>query len=81
MANKQEAEVVGTTQSHASAIWQAYERDGIEAIKPKVRGRRHRAKRRLTVEQEAAIQKLLVDKTPDQLKLPFELWTRDAVRS
>jgi transposase len=80
MANKQVAEVVGTTQSHASAIWQAYERDGIEAIKPKVRGRRHGAKRRLTAEQEAAIQKLLVDKTPDQMKLPFALWTRDAVR-
>ena len=23
---------------------------------------------------------MLVDKTPDQLKLPFALWTRDAVR-
>ena len=35
MANKLVAEVVGTTQSHASAIWHAYERDGIEAIKLK----------------------------------------------
>jgi transposase len=80
MANKQVAEIVGTTESHASAIWRAYERDGMEAIKPKVRGRRHGAKRRLTAEQETAIQKLLVDKTPDQMKLPFALWTRDAVR-
>jgi transposase len=80
MANKKVAELVGITESHASAIWRAYERDGIEAIKPKVRGRRHGAKRRLTAEQEATVQKLLVDKTPDQLKLPFALWTRDAVR-
>lgn len=80
MVNKQVAEIVGTTQSHASAVWRAYERGGMEAIKPKVRGRRHGAKRRLTAEQETAIQKLLVDKTPDQLKLPFALWTRDAVR-
>ncbi len=80
MANKQVAEIVGTTQSHASAIWRAYERGGMVAIKPKVRGRRHGAKRRLTAEQETAIRKLLVDKTPDQLKLPFALWTRDAVR-
>jgi len=80
IANNHVAEVVGTTPSHASAIWRAYERGGLEAIKPKIRGRRHGAMRRLTAEQEAAIQKLLVDKTPDQLKLPFALWTRDAVR-
>lgn len=80
MANKDVAETIGTTPSHASAIWQTYQRGGIEAIKPRVRGRRLGAQRRLTVEQEAAIQKLLVDKTPDQLKLPFALWTRDAVR-
>lgn len=80
MANKQVAEIVGTTASHASAIWRAYERDGMDAIKPRVRGRRHGAKRRLTAEQETAIKKLLVDKTPDQYKLPFALWTRDAVR-
>lgn len=80
MANKLVAEVVGTTPSHASAIWRAYERGGIDAISPKVRGRRHGAKRRLTAEQETAVQKLLVEKTPDQLKLPFALWTRDAVR-
>lgn len=80
VANKQVAEIVGTTASHASAIWRAYERNGMDAIKLKVRGRRHGAKRRLTAEQETAIKKLLVDKTPDQLKLPFALWTRDAVR-
>ena len=80
MANKDVAEVIGTTPSHVSAIWQTYQHGGIEAIKPKVRGRRFGAQRRLTAEQETAVQKLLVDKTPDQLKLPFALWTRDAVR-
>jgi len=34
---------------------------------------------RLTAEQETAIQKHLVDKTPDQMKLPFALRTRGAV--
>jgi transposase len=80
MANKDVAEAVGTAPSHASAIWQSYQSGGIEAIKPRVRGRRYGAQRRLTAEQEEAVQKLLVDKTPDQLKLPFALWTRDAVR-
>ena len=80
LTNKQTAEIVGISITHASTIWQTFLRGGIEAIKPKVRGRRLGAQRRLTAEQEAAVQKLLVDKTPDQLKLPFALWTRDAVR-
>ena len=80
MTNAAAAEIVGISETHASAVWQTYQNGGIAAIKPKRRGRRHGEKRRLTAEQEAAIQKLLVDKTPDQLKLPFALWTREAVR-
>jgi len=74
------SEIVGLSQSHISTIWQKYQRGGPDAIKPGVRGRRFGEQRELTAEQEAAIQKLLVDKTPDQLKLAFALWTRDAVR-
>ena len=74
ITNKAAAEIIGICETHASAVWQTYLNGGIEAIKPKVRGRRLGAQRRLTVEQETAIQKLLVDKTPDQLKLPFALW-------
>lgn len=80
MTNQETAETVGIAETSASTIWQTYQRHGIEAIKPKVRGRRYGAQRRLTAKQESAIQKLLIDKTPDQLKLPFALWTRDAVR-
>jgi transposase len=36
--------------------------------------------RRLTPAQEARIQRDLVDKTPDQVPLPFALWTAQAVR-
>lgn len=79
MTNKETADIVGISITHASTIWQTFLRGGIEAIKPKARGRGHGEKRRLTAEQEAAVQKLLVDKTPDQLKLPFALWTREAV--
>lgn len=78
--NKAISEIVGLCQSHVSTIWKKYERGGLDAIKPGQRGRRHGAQRELTAEQEAGIQKLLVDKTPDQLKLSFALWTREAVR-
>jgi transposase len=78
--NQAISEIVGLCKSHVSTIWKKYERGGPDAIKPRLRGRRHGAKRNLTAEQETGIQKLLVDKTPDQLKLSFALWTRDAVR-
>jgi hypothetical protein len=31
-------------------------------------------------DQEREIQRLIIDKTPDQLKFPFALWTRKAVQ-
>lgn len=31
-------------------------------------------------EQEAAVQKTIQDRAPDQLKMPFALWTRQAVQ-
>ena len=73
-------EIVGLSKSHISTILEKYQRGGLDAIKPGVRGRRFGEQRELTAEQEAGIQKLLVDKTPDQLKLVFSLWTHDAVR-
>ena len=51
-------------------------RDGeLKAPKP---GRR-RAGGRLNATQAARIRALMVAKMPDQLKLPFYLWTREAV--
>ena len=60
--------------------WGIYKRKGMDGLKPGKRGRRYGHKRRLDREQERSIQRMLVDKTPDQLKLPFALWTRKAVQ-
>jgi len=79
-SNRVVAEGVGISESHASTIWQCYKKEGIKAIKPGRRGRRTGAQRTLSPDQEAEIQKALIDKTPDQMKLPFALWTRDAVK-
>lgn len=74
------SEITGISVPHISTIWQKFQRGGIDALKPGVRGRRHGEQRQLNNEQENSIQKLMADKTPDQLKLSFALWTREAVR-
>jgi transposase len=56
-----------------------YEAGGMAALKPKPRGKRSGEGRILTPDQEAHIQKLIVEKRPEQLKMDFALWTRAAV--
>jgi transposase len=60
--------------------WQLYQRGGVKSIRIRRRGRPTGACRRLTVEQEKQIQRLIRDKQPDQMKLPFALWSRIAVQ-
>jgi len=57
-----------------------YEAGGMGAIKSKALGRPQGAGRSLLPEQEKCIQKLIADKTPDQLKMAYALWTRKAVK-
>ena len=59
--------------------WRAYEAGGMAAVNVKRRGRRVGEKRRLEARQEVTIRKLICEKTPDQLKMDFALWTRQAV--
>lgn len=80
MAHNAIAETLGVSVSWVSRIWRKYLTHGPDAIKPGRRGRPVNTGRRLTPEQESGVRKLLVDKTPDQLKLAFALWTREAVR-
>jgi len=79
-SNRAVAEGVGISESHASTIWQRYKKEGSKAIKLGRRGRRTGGQRTLSSDQEREIQKALIDKMPDQMKMPFALWTRDAVR-
>ena len=80
LSNRDVAQGVGLSESHASTIWQRYQKEGSQAIQLGRRGRRTGEKRTLTPSQEMEIQRLVIDKTPDQLKLAFALWTREAVR-
>ena len=58
---------------------QAYERGGWKAVAVPIVGRPQGSGRMLTAEQEQRIQQLIQDRTPDQLKLAYALWTRQAV--
>jgi transposase len=57
-----------------------YKIGGLAAIKPKKEGRPTGSCMSLTKEQCNEIQKAIIDKDPDQLKMPFALWTRKAVK-
>ncbi len=62
--------------------WMAIDKvGGLRALKPKRRGRRLGQGGRLRVAHAQRIRSLIVGKLPDQLKLPFYLWTRAAVAS
>ena len=56
-----------------------YERGGMVALRPSLRGKKPGTGRSLTVEQEQAIQRLICDQRPEQMKMDFALWSRPAV--
>jgi hypothetical protein len=49
-------------------------------LQSKKKGVKSEDKKLLTAKQEQTIQKMIVDKMPEQLKLDFALWTRKAVK-
>ena len=71
------AKVFGVTR-HAVGKWvKAYREGGEKALKAKPRGRPKGGS--LLPWQSAQIAKAVVDRCPEQMKLPFYLWTREAV--
>ena len=59
--------------------WKLFEEGGWGALKKRRRGVQRGTGNKLTPEQESELQKLIIDNTPDQLKMKYALWTRDAV--
>ncbi len=58
----------------------AYREGGTAALAARRRGKAKGQGSRLTSSQAREVAKLVVGKCPDQLKLPFALWTREAVQ-
>jgi transposase len=59
--------------------WHRFEAGGLAALTARRRGRRPGTHRRLSPGQERTLQRLIADRTPDQLRMPFALWTRTAI--
>ena len=74
------AAIVAVHRNTVAKWWKIYVHEGLKGLKAQPRGRRVGAQRTLLVEQERTIQRLICDKNPDQYKLPFALWTRQAVQ-
>lgn len=73
------ANELGVARNTVNAWILEYEKHGTIQNEKK-RGRPKGDGRVLTPDQEKIIQNKIVDKTPDQYKLPFALWTNDAVK-
>lgn len=71
------AKLFGVTRQAVGKWVKAYREGGEKALKAKRRGRRKGGL--LLPWQAAQISKAVVHRCPDQLKLPFCLWTREAV--
>ncbi len=75
------SEITGLSRQSVNMTWRNYQRGGFSAIKLKTRGRSVGDKRRLSADQEKELKQLMIDKTPEQLKFKFALWTRSAVKA
>lgn len=78
MNHTEAAQVFGVTRQTIGTWRQAWEAGGSRALKAKRRGRPPAS--RLAPHEAALIVRLIVGRCPDQLRLPFALWTREAVQ-
>jgi transposase len=77
---KEIAKIFGVRTSTVSAWVKSYNSDGLRGLKDMKRGVKSEHKKLLSSDQEISIQKMILDTMPDQLKLPYALWTRKAVK-
>lgn len=73
------ARQTGLSKTGVFNICKRHKEGGAKALHDTPGGRRFGEARLLSAEQEQQAQKLIADKTPDQFKMPYALWTRGAV--
>ena len=73
------ADAIGVNRRFVGEWVQAFEASGATALVGGKRGRRPGEQKALSPRQATTIRRLVVGRCPDQLKLPFALWTREAI--
>lgn len=75
---KQCSVIFELSERSVNRIWSKYKRSGKRSLSNKKRG--VQGGKKINGKQAAEVRQLIKDKLPDQLKLPFGLWTREAVQ-
>lgn len=75
---QQASEIFGLSIRSVNRIWARYKDGGSRSLASKKRG--VQGGKKINGRQAAEVRKLIKDKLPDQLKLPYGLWTREAVQ-
>ena len=76
---EQIGEQLGLSRTGVFNICKRHAEGGQAALHDAPGGRATGEGRLLSVEQEVIVRRLIADKTPDQLKMPYALWSRGAV--
>lgn len=79
MSQAQAARVFGISRRSVNGWCRRWREGGVRALHSRPRGRPPAI--RLAPHQAATLVRLITDRCPDQLKMPFALWTREAVQA
>ncbi len=80
MQNRAIAKQLEVDESTVSVWLSVYRAGGMKALKIKKRGPKPNKHGKLTTKEQATIKKQITDNTPEQKKMPFALWSREAVQ-
>ena len=75
------APLVGVSAYTVGQWIKAWKKGGQAALKVGNKGRPRGLYRKLLPHEEREIRRAITDRCPDQLKLPFALWTRQAIQT
>jgi transposase len=73
-------EAVGLSHTAVCKTLRNHKKEGKSGLSGKARGRKLGEARHLSADQEDRIRGKIIDRRPEQLKMDFALWTREAVR-
>ena len=77
---KEIGELLNVNLDYVYQILKKYQRNGNSLPTEKIRGRKFGEGRRLSQAQADEIKTAIEEHTPDEFKLPYSLWSREAIR-